>query len=93
MPSSIDLVNLSCTGIDDKIDVIDKNTTKYVIYDATEHCMNVLTEIQLSLDNDTFWLTYDIINHQLMGIVLYIQLLSLGFHSYQTIRVLIRMCF
>ena len=47
--------------IDDKIDVIDTNTTKYVINDATEHCMNVLTEIQLSLDNDTFWLTYDII--------------------------------
>ena len=23
--------------------------------------MNVLTNIQLSLDNDTFWLTYDII--------------------------------
>ena len=47
MPSSIDLVNLSCTGIDDKIDVIDKNTTQNVINDATKHCMNVLTDIQL----------------------------------------------
>ena len=61
MPSSIDLVNLSCTGIDDKIDVIATNTTQNVINYATKHCMNVLTEIQLSLDNDTFWLTYDII--------------------------------
>ena len=65
MPSSIDLVNLSCTGIDvksyDKIDVVDKNTTQNVINDATKLCMNVLTDIQLSLDNDTFWLTYDVI--------------------------------